>query len=451
MKSTRWIGAILLAAAVAGVLAWRSASDADARPAYRTATLERGSLQASVSASGTITPVTQVQVSSQVSGQIKDLYVDFNSEVRKGQLIARLDPQTYEYRVAQARADVEAARAAVLTAQANVQQALAQVARAQVDLQEAERDLERKRDLVAQNFIAAAEADKAAALVRTLTEALNAARAQAEVARAQVRNTQAVVRQREAQLAQSEVDLGRTQIRSPVDGVVIKRSVEVGQTVAASLQAPELFVIARNLSDLQVEVPVDEADIARVQPGQAVGFTIDAFPGRRFEGEVRQVRKAAVVTQNVVTYTVVVAFTHARERLLPGMTANVRIVTDHREAALKVPNAALRVRLPGAEPAGPGGDDARPQVARRSGDDGERVARARPATRPLSRGRVYRLDDQGQPVAHRVGLGITDGVSTELLVAPGSPEAELLKEGAAVVTGVNGATAKPGARSRSPF
>jgi HlyD family secretion protein len=350
LSRTAWILAALALIAAAAGWWWLQRSDASAS-IYRTAKIVRGALQAAVSATGTVTPVAQIQISSQVSGQIQDLLVDFNSEVKQGQLIARLDPQTFEYRVRQAQADVDAARASVLTAQANVQSALAQLSRARVDLAEARRDLDRKQDLVAQNFISPAEIDTARSKVDTLTEAIKAADAQVAVARAQARNAEATVRQREAQLSQARVDLARTEIRSPVDGIVIKRSVEIGQTVAASLQAPELFVIARNLQDMQVEAAIDEADISRVRVGQAVPFTIDAFPGRSFDGSVRQVRKAATSTQNVVTYTVVVGFANPGSLLLPGMTANVRIVTDTREAALKVPNAALRVRIAGIEPA----------------------------------------------------------------------------------------------------
>jgi HlyD family secretion protein len=351
-KALGWAAAAAVLLALAAGAAWWIGRPADASSSYRTATLERGSLQAAVSASGTVAPVTQVQISSQVSGQIRELFADFNTAVKQGQLIARLDPETFEYRVRQASADVEAARASVLTAQANVQQALAQASRAQVDLAEAQRDFERKQGLVAQNFISPAELDTVRAKVATLAEAAKAASAMVQVARAQAQNAEAVVKQRQAQHEQARVDLERTQIRSPVDGVVIKRSVEVGQTVAASLQAPELFVIARDLEDMQVEAAIDEADIARVRPGQKAGFTIDAFPGRNFDGTVKQVRKAALSTQNVVTYTVVVAFANPGTSVLPGMTANVRVVTDTRADVLKVPNAALRVRLPGVEAAG---------------------------------------------------------------------------------------------------
>ena len=305
-----------------------------------------------MSATGTVTPVRQVQISSQVSGQIKELFVDFNSEVKSGQLIARLDPETFEYRVRQSTADVEAARASVLTAQANVQSALAQVARAQGDVGEAQRDEKRKQDLVAQNFISPAELDTAKARTASLGESLKVAQAQVDVARAQAQNAMAIVKQRDAQLQQARVDLERTQIRSPVDGIVIKRSVEVGQTVAASLQAPELFVIARNLSDMQVEAAIDEADISRVRDGQKVSFSIDAFPGRTFEGAVTGAQGGGVVA-NVVSYTVVVGFANPGSLMLPGMTANVRIITDTRDNVLKVPNAALRVRIAGVEPPPP--------------------------------------------------------------------------------------------------
>ena len=350
MKTSRWVGAALLLALIGGLGWWFLVRVPEPQLSFRTGKIERGPLQAAVSATGTVTPVRQVQISSQVSGQIKELFVDFNSEVKEGQLIARLDPETFEYRVRQSTADVEAARASVLTAQANVQSALAQVTRAQGDLGEAQRDEKRKLDLVAQNFISSAELDTAKARTASLGESLKVAQAQVAVARAQAQNAQAIVKQRDAQLQQARVDLERTQIRSPVDGIVIKRSVEVGQTVAASLQAPELFVIARNLSDMQVEAAIDEADISRVRDGQKVSFSIDAFPGRLFDGSVRQVRKAAVSAQNVVSYTVVVGFANPGSLMLPGMTANVRIITDTRDSVLKVPNAALRVRIAGVEP-----------------------------------------------------------------------------------------------------
>lgn len=349
-KTSLMAGVAVLALAGGGAWWWSQRGAADAVQ-YRTAKIERSNLQATVSASGAVNPVTQVSVGTQVSGQIKDLLVDFNSEVKAGQLIAVIDPETFEYRVRSAQADVDAARAAVLTAQASAAASRASVSRAQVDLIEAQRDLGRKQSLVEKQFIAQSEADKALALVNTTREALRVVQAQAGVADAQIKSAQANVAQREAALAQARIDLARTKITSPVNGIVIKRAVEKGQTVAASLQAPELFVIAQNLQDMQVDASIDESDVGRIRTGQKASFTVDAFPGQTFEGEVRQVRKAAQNVANVVTYVAVVGFSNAGGRLLPGMTANVRVVTDSRENVLKIPNSALRVRIAGAEPA----------------------------------------------------------------------------------------------------
>ncbi len=353
MKRSRWIAGLLvlaLAGAGGGAWWWTQSNKGDAIQ-YRTAKIERGSLQATVSASGAVNPVTQVSVGTQISGQIKELLVDFNSEVKAGQLIALIDPETYEYRVRSAQADVDAARATVLTAQANVAASNAQVSRARVDQIEAQRDFERKQSLVEKQFIAQSEADRARALVNTSGEALKSTEAQVAVTAAQVKSAQANVAQREATLAQARIDLRRTRITSPVNGIVIKRAIEKGQTVAASLQSPELFVIAQNLRDMQVDASIDESDVGRIRTGQRASFTVDAFPGSTFEGQVSQVRKAAQNVANVITYTAVVSFSNSDGRLLPGMTANVRVVTDSRENVLKVPNAALRVRLPGVEPA----------------------------------------------------------------------------------------------------
>ena len=534
MKKSVWISAVAIGVAVLAGAGWWWARNGERAVSYRTAPIERGTLQASVSSSGTVNPVRQVSVGSQVSGQIVEMLADFNTEVKRGQLIARIDPQSFEYRVRQAGADLEAARAVVVNAQAGVAAALASVAKAQLDADNAQRDFVRKRDLLAQAFISQAEFDTARNLAATLAEAVKVVRAQLEVARAQVASAQAVVKQREAALAQAKVDLEHTEIRSPVDGIVIKRSVDVGQTVAASLQAPELFIIARNLNDMQVEAAIDEADVARVRPGQRVTFTLDAMPGRTIDGRVEQIRKAAVSSQNVVTYTVVIPFDNPGNALLPGMTANVRIVTDTREGVLKLPNAALCVRIAGVEPAaaasraapGAGGNDgvpasggagaafaggaggsplralrdrlvaelaldasqaakvdavlaaARPRFAElrnlpeaERGKARERVLAELRASigaqlapeqqaryqqivaelggRQTTRGRVYLLGEDGKPVAYSVRLGIGDGVSTELVVAKGSPEADVLKAGAQVIVGVDAPSAE--SKRRTPF
>ncbi len=353
MKLRSLISLLLIAAALAGGAWWwfnkRAAGDL---PQLRTAKVERGTLTATVAASGTLAATVQVQVSSQVSGQIREVLADFNAEVKKGQIIARIDPETLEYRVRQAQADVDAAQAQVGVQQATLASRRADLSRATINLEEAKRDLDRKSELVERNFISPAERDKARSIYRALEQDVVTANAQIDLAQAQLRNAGSTVQQREALLASARVDLGRTIIRAPVDGVVIKRSIEPGQTVAVSLAAPELFLIAQNLRDMQVEVSIDEAEVSRLRVGQKTTFTVDAFPGRTFSGLVVQVRKAALNVQNVITYTAVVSADNESLVLLPGMTANVRVITDVREKVLKVPNAALRFKPPGVtEPA----------------------------------------------------------------------------------------------------
>lgn len=381
---------------------WSSKGQANA-PDYRLAKIERGPIAATIASTGTLNPVTSVQVGTQVSGQIRELYVDFNSSVKQGQLIARIDPETFQYRVRQAEADLEATRSAV--------------ARTQVSLINAERDLKRTRELVERNFVSPAELDRAQSTY--------------DLAAAEVRTAQAVVAQRAAQLATARVDLARTEIRAPVDGVVIKRSVDVGQTVAASLQAPELFVIAKDLRDMQVETSIDEADVGRVSIGQRATFTVDAFPGRQFSGEVRSVRKAAQTIQNVVTYIAIISAVNERGDLLPGMTANVRIVTESRDGVLKVPNAALRFRpagetaLPDKSASRNGGGSAKARFAQSAGES------RGGAGGQWTRGRIYTLSDD-RPRAIDVRVGISDGTMSEV-------SGESVVEGMDVIVGVQGA------------
>jgi HlyD family secretion protein len=271
--------------------------------------------------------------------------------------------------------------------------------------------------------------------VNTSAEALKATQAQVGVSQAQVSAAKANVSQRDSALAQARIDLARTKITSPVNGIVIKRAIERGQTVASSLQAPELFVIAQNLSDMQVEAAIDESDVGRLVVGQKATFTVDAFPGQTFQGAVQQVRKAALNVANVVTYVAVIRFSNADGRLMPGMTANVRIVTEERKQVLKVPNAALRLRIAGVEP--PKGDG---------------------ASRSSSRGRLYVKDAKGQPQAISVQVGVTDGTQTELIVSPATApgaDASPVSEGVEVLVAVKSAGAPgPGAKPngpRSPF
>ena len=395
MKLTRKRGAVVLGIVallgVAGYL-YRTKLNGGGATTFKLAKLERGPLSAVVSATGTLNPVVSVQVGSQVSGQIKEIFVDFNSPVKAGQLIARIDPETLQQKVRQAEADVEATQSAVAVQRA-------EVSRSRAILSDALRDYERKKMLVDKGFISSAERDKA-------QTTYDAALAGLRVTEAQTQNGEAIVRQRQAQVAQARIDLERTSIRAPVDGVVVKRSVEPGQTVAASLQAPELFVIAKNLSDMQVEASIDEADVGRVKLGQKARFTVDAFPGQNFEGEVRQVRKAATVVSNVVTYTVVISAENPQLALLPGMTANVQIATAHKDNVLKVPNAALRFRPTNAVSPAPSGN-------RKSSPD---------------RGRVWVVGSDGSPLSVEVGLGLGDGKMTEITTGD-------LTEGSEVILG----------------
>jgi HlyD family secretion protein len=385
-----------------GALAYLWAQGRNSAPKYRLARIERGPLTAAVSSTGTLNAVVTVLVGSQVSGQIKELLVDFNSPVRKSQVIAQIDPDIFKAKVEQARAELEAAQANVLNQQAQVERARAEVenargnhaearaqtARADVTVIDARRDYERKSELFRRDLIARSDRDTAQATFDAASAqleaarakesgsaaAINAALAQLRVAEAMLQSARAQVKQKQAALEQARLDLDHTTIRSPVDGVVVSRAVDVGQTVAASLQAPTLFTIAQDLTKMQVDTSVDEADIGRVRLHGHATFTVDAFPGQTFAGTVVQIRKAPQVVQNVVTYTVVVNVDNPGGRLLPGMTANVRIVVAERESVLKVPNAALRFRPPGAEP-GPG-------FGRGAGGPGGGAPASAPATPP---------------------------------------------------------------------
>jgi len=303
------IAFILLAGAFV-YLRNRSADQAVAR--YTTATAHYGDVTQTVSANGTLNPVVEVNVGSQVSGTVQKLYVDFNSHVRKGQVLLELDPTLLKAQVAQSQANLHNAQAALLLAKVNEQRI--------VPLQKS--GYESQSDL-----------DQAVANRKV-------AEAQVELAT--------------AQLQRDQTNLAYSVIRSPVDGVVINRVVDVGQTVAASFQTPTLFMIGENLHNMQIDVTVDEADVGQIRADQPVNFSVDAYPDRKFQGKVTEVRLNPTIVQNVVTYDVVVGVDNRDETLLPGMTAYVNVVVEQRRNVLLVPNAALRVRIPGAEGATPG-------------------------------------------------------------------------------------------------
>ncbi|GAB2671288.1 efflux RND transporter periplasmic adaptor subunit [Arenimonas aestuarii] len=358
---------------------WFTGRNDDAAGAYRTAPVERGDVRVVISATGTLRATTTVDVGSQVSGQVLEVLADYNDEVTRGQAIARLDPAPFQTRLEQAEADLASARASVNEARAGVTNA--------------EADYNRKRELVERQLIARSEADLA--------------RAARDQARARVVSAEASVRQRQAAVGNARLDVDYTVIRSPVDGVVLLRDIEPGQTVAASFQTPVLFQIAQDLAQMQIDLSVDEADVGQIREGLPVSFTVDAYPDRQFSGEVRQVRLAATATSNVITYPVVVQVQNADLSLLPGMTANAEIVVNRREGVLHVPNAALRYTPPGAATARPA------RMGRPPGGGAGRPA-GQGGGRPGGNNRTLWVLEDGKPTAVSVEIGVSDGTTTEV-------------------------------------
>lgn len=376
------IGALLVVLLAAGIFFYLSSSNNE--PKYRTQTAARGDIRATVTATGTMNAVTTVLVGTQVSGTISKLYVDFNSPVKKGQILAQIDPATFQAQVDQARANLLAARA-------NVQKAEAAVI-------DTKRTLERNKTLFARNLIAKSDADTAE------TNYLSA--------EAQLSASKAAVAQTKAALDFAETNFRYTKIISPVDGTVISRNVDVGQTVAASFQTPTLFNIAQDLTRMQIDTSVDEADIGKIKVDQPVEFSVDAYPDITFRGKVSEVRNAPITVQNVVTYDVVVRVDNPDLKLKPGMTANVSIVLEDKKGVLRVSNASLRFR-----PA-------------------ERSKEATPQKGPAEQkgAAVWVLEDK-KPKRVGVKAGISDGNHTEILSGD-------LKEGDAVIIESIGAAKK---------
>lgn len=388
---------------LAGALGWND-------PQYKTVAVEEGPLLVTISASGTLNPVKSVQVGTQVSGMLQEIYVDFNDVVKKGQVIARIDAREWQARFEQAEANYILAN----------------------------RNHENNKRLLEKNFISQAAVDQ----------------------------TLSAYKSAKAAMAMAKKALDDTVIRAPVDGVVVKRSVERGQTVAASLQAPELFIIAQDLSDMQVETAIDESDVGRITEGMTASFTVDAFPGRVFQSKVKQVRKAPVSIQNVVTYTVLLTAENPDLKLLPGMTANASIITEQKEKVLRISNAALRFKMPemiaGLESnkaadksvntsannsaAGttnkPEGAKDRPAKGMREGGKPYSGAQ-RPTTR-----KVWVLEDGGlkpKPVQKTIRVGMSDGGATEVL--PDQEGNYGLKVGDQVIVG---SSTKAGGSSATP-
>ncbi|MBE0605420.1 MAG: efflux RND transporter periplasmic adaptor subunit [Deltaproteobacteria bacterium] len=370
---------VVVAAAVAGA-AYLYLKKENGAPTYRTAKVERGDIVDTITATGNINAVTTVSVGSQISGTIQKLFVDYNSRVRKDQVIAQIDPQLLEASVTQARGNFENAKASL--------------EKAKVTITDTERTYRRNRELLANGFVAQSDVD--------------AAQTAHDQAVAGQKSAEAVVTQSAGALKIARTNLEYATIRSPVDGIVISRSVDVGQTVAASFQTPTLFSIAQDLTKMQIDTNVDEADIGRAVKGQTVVFTVDAWPAKTFTGVVSQVRNAPIITQNVVTYDVVILVDNRELLLKPGMTTNVTIEVKRFGNVLKIPNAAMRYRP---------SDTSKDAVGGGAGKKKEAMGQ-----------RVYVIGKNGKPQAVPVKTRVSDGAYTELVEGN-------LKEGDLLVTG----------------
>ena len=368
MKKILIAGILVLVIGVAGFFLFRGNGN---EPKFRTEKVTRGDIVMAVTSTGTVNPVTTVLVGTQVSGTIKEIHVDFNSPVRKGQLIARIDPALFEAQVNQARANV-------LSSRANLDKAVA-------TLVDAKRTMDRNKELFSKNLIARSDLDTAETNYETSKASVSAAKAQ--------------IAQTEAALSVAETNLYYTKIISPVDGIVVSRNVDVGQTVAASFQTPTLFSIAQDLTKMQIDASVDESDIGNIKVGQDVEFIVDAYPDLTFKGRVWQVRNAPVTVQNVVTYDVVIKVDNPELKLKPGMTANVSIIVSIKKDVLKIPNAALRFR-----PLDKG------------------------AQTPEKKGPGVWMSEKGQLRRIAVSAGIGDGTYTELVSGEVKEGQELIVE-----------------------
>jgi HlyD family secretion protein len=507
------IAVTTLAAATLATL-WTQRTTAEE---FITAKIEQGNIRHSVSATGTLQAVTTVQVGSQVSGTIAALFADFNSTVRKGQVVAQLDPAIFQAQVASARANLEQAKANLADAQARVLAAEATVtnqragvssATANLAALKAQRDdahslLQRQEALTSSGIITQRELDAARAnsqaaearhnqaaaqLNQAKATEESAAKAGIAQARAQVQQAKAQVQQTEAALRLAEVNLSHTTIASPIDGVVVSRNVDVGQTVAASLQAPTLFTIANDLTQMQVIANIDQADIGVINSSNRTNFTVDAFPGQNFTGAIRQIRLNPQNAQNVVTYNVVIDVDNPELKLKPGMTANLTVTIAERTNILKVPNAALRFiprdvtpdklremirgdqptgahAKPSAAPSGSETTQANDRGRRRQPDQTTGSRPGSSGNRPSGTGGpgreggppgsptsavlqgqtriVWVLGPDGKPQPRKIKLGITDGVNTEMA------EGEL-KEGDQVIVGQNRPTENRPTNSQRP-
>lgn len=405
------LAVIILIAVISGYFFYKRAPEVS----YKTAKIERGTIVSTVAATGNLSAVTTVQVGTQVSGTIQKLYVDYNSRVKRGQPIAEIDPSLFS-------ASVEQSQGNYLSAEANLQ-------KARVTLVDAERTFSRNSKLLSDGIISQGDFDAGETALQS--------------ARAAVKAAEGSLAQTRGSLMQSKTNLRYSIIRSPVDGVIISRAIDVGQTVAASFQTPTLFTIAQDLTKMQIEVSVDEADISRIKLHQNASFTVDSYPEQTFRGKVVQIRSAPVITQNVVTYVVVVNVDNSDMKLMPGMTANVSVEVAKKDDVLKLPPAALRFKPK------PKGDGAKEKVSSdRTAASGQRAAAGGGKSGPVKgkeRGQQVYLLKEGKPVATPVKTGIANNSSIELVEGA-------LKDGdEVIIEQIGGDTKKKAGASGSPM
>ena len=445
-----FIGTGLAAIIILGIFFWNEKGSTHAE--YRLEEVKRGNIKKSVSASGELNAVVTVEVGSEISGQVSEILVDFNSKVKADQIIARIDPEGFIARVKQAEAELAVAKALVATRKAGIFQAIANIANAKAVLATANSDVsrsmvtskdlkqefDRKAVLREKGVVAKSMLDKARAAWQASAAQLagtksqltaqrsnvEARKAQLEIARAEVLHANAQVEQKIAALNIAQVNFKNTFIRSPVDGIVIGRNVDIGQTVAASLQAPVLFTIAQDLRKMQVETNIDEADIGQIQSGQLATFSVDAFSSREFKGNIRQIRKKPQTVQNVVTYTVVIAAENPELKLLPGMTANVQVHVSNRENVLKLPNRSLRFQ--------PSGVKEKSLAAPRAGQSGGRpnmaTRRAQAQARMKKMIKVVGLSDEQKQKVNEFSRGLRQRIRSLAQAGRGPGFRETIKK-----------------------
>jgi len=427
---------------VGGFILYRWKGQSGSNQKFRTTKVERGDISTTVTATGTINPVITVLVGSQVSGTIKALYADFNSRVKEGQVITQIDPALFEAQVDQARANVLNAQANLLNAQANLKSSQANLEKAEVAVLDTKRTLDRNQELMERKVIAQAALDTAQTNYESAVAQRDLTKAQIESAKSQIESAKAQTEQTKAALKLAETNLRYTTIRSPVNGIVISRNVDVGQTVAASLQAPTLFTIAKDLTQMQVDANVSEADIGRLAVGQASTFTVDAYPERTFLGKISEIRNAPMTIQNVVTYDVVIQVDNKDLKLKPGMTANVSILVAHKEGILKVSNAALRFR-PESVKGGEVGEKRKGELSK-----GQPLSGSGKSSQGEGKltGRVWVLSPEGKPKAVSIVIGISNGTFSEVVSGDLKEGAEVIVEETSKKSGSQSGTASPSLR-----